>query len=1032
MAIACPRCHSANPSDSKLCSKCGAELITKGDEVTVDEVSASRPTPPRVPAGELTTGTILKAKYRILGELARGGMGVVYRAEDLRLKRTVALKFLSPELTSEPEARERFVHEAQAASELDHPNICTIHEIDETEAGQMYIAMAYYEGESLKDRIKRGPVAVEEALDVTLQLAQGLEKAHQRGIIHRDIKPANILLTEDGLVKIVDFGLARLAGTARVTKTGTTMGTVAYMSPEQAQGLEMDQRTDLWSLGVVLYEMLTGELPFKGERDASVLYSIVHEQPRRLKSLKPEVPPDLEGIVQRALEKKKESRYSSAEGMLNDLKGYQESLRISEAGPFNLRWLLRQARRPWVATPAIGILFVLVFLSLLFSRHQARVRWAREQALPEIERLIGNNDVWRNLTDAYSLAEEAEAYIPHDAKLAELFSKCSLNINIKTEPSGAKIYMKEYKAPDSEWKYLGVSPIEKIRVPVGIFRWKMEKEGYETVMAASSTWEIDREAKLSPGHLVRVLDKKGSIPPGMVRVPGVETEVGKLGDFFIDQYEVTNKQYKEFINGGGYRNRKYWKQKFTKDGRELTWEEAAKEFADPSGQPGPATWQGGDYPEGQGDYPVSGISWYEAAAYAEFVGKNLPTAYHWNTARGGYTTLIKVPQLGGYAIFAPFSNFKGKGPVPVGSLPGITSYGAFDMAGNVREWCWNETPKGRLIRGGAWDDNTYMFDNLSQAPPLDRSAKNGFRCALYLDPGKIPEAAFQMAKPGGTRDFYREKPVPDSIFQVFREQFSYDKTDLKARVESRQESSEWIQERITFDAAYGGERIVAYLFLPKNTKPPFETVVYFPGSASIYQKSSKDLESYFEFPMFLSFIVNNGRAVLYPVYKGTFERGNDTLSALLESDGNSHQYTELFVQEVKDFKRCVDYLETRQDIDSKKLAFYGMSWGAELGAIIPAVEERLKASILLAGSLTGQGRPEVSAINYVTRVKMPTLMLNGKYDTLETSSKPMFDLLGAPAPDKQQKFYETDHIPPRNEYIKETLAWLDRYLGPVN
>jgi serine/threonine protein kinase len=491
MAIACPRCHSANPSDSKLCSKCGAELVTKGDELTLDEVLVSPPTPPQAPAGELSAGTILRGKYRILGELARGGMGVVYRAEDLKLKRTVALKFLSPELTSDPEARERFVHEAQAASELDHPNICTVHEIDETEAGQMYIAMAYYRGESLRERIKRGPLGVAEAVDITLQLARGLGKAHQRGIIHRDIKPANILLTEDGLVKIVDFGLARLARATRVTRTGTTMGTVAYMSPEQAQGQGMDQRTDLWSLGVVLYEMLSGQLPFKGEREASVLYSIVHEQPQRLKSLKPEVPPDLERMVQRALEKKPESRYSSAEEMLKDLTGYQESLRISEAGPVNLQWLLRQVRKPRVAIPALIFLLAMGLLSHWFLSRQAKIRWARQEALPEIERLVGENNVWRDLADAYRLAEKAEGYIPHDPKLAELFSKCSLNINIKTEPSGAKINMKEYKAPDSEWKYLGVSPREKIRLPIGIFRWKMEKEGYETVLAASSTWDVD-------------------------------------------------------------------------------------------------------------------------------------------------------------------------------------------------------------------------------------------------------------------------------------------------------------------------------------------------------------------------------------------------------------------------------------------------------------------------------------------------------------------------------------------------------------
>jgi dienelactone hydrolase len=962
-------------------------------------------------------------------------MGVVYTAEDLKLKRTVALKFLSPELTREPEARERFVHEAQAASELDHPNICTVYEIDETEGGQMYIAMAYYKGESLRDKIKRGPVGVEEALSFALQLARGLDKAHARGIVHRDIKPANILVTEDGLIKIVDFGLARLARGTRLTKTGTTMGTVAYMSPEQAQGQPMDQRTDLWSLGVVIYEMLTGQLPFKGEREVSVLYSIVHEQPKRLKSLKPDVPPDLEGIVQHALEKKPESRYSSAGEMLKDLEGYRETLRIAEAGPLNLRWLLRQARNPRVAIPALIFLVALGLLGHWFLSRQAKIRWAREEALPQIEGLIGESDIWRDLTAAYGLAEKAEAYIPHDPKLAELFSKCSMRINIKTEPPGAKIYMKEYTAPDSEWKYLGVSPIEKTRLPIGIFRWKLEKEGYETVLAASSTCDLDSEKGYAriPYDLVRVLDKKGSIPAGMARVAGAKTDVGELHDFYIDKYEVTNKQFREFINSGGYRNKKYWKQKFIKDGRELTWEEAVKGFVDQSGQPGPATWQAGDYPEGQGDYPVSGISWYEAAAYAEFRGKSLPTGQHWGMARGEHTPLIELGVLAGFAFFDRFSNFNRKGPVPVGSLDGITSYGAFDMAGNVREWCWNETPKGRMIRGGAWDDNTYMFGDPSQAPPMDRSAKNGFRCVLYPDAGRIPQAAFQRAKVYEATDFYKMKPVADPVFQVYKEQYSYDKTDLKARVEARQESSDWIHERITFTAAYGGERMIAHLFLPKNAAPPYQTVIYVPGADSLYQTSSQDLEGYGEFKAFLSFIVKNGRAVLYPIYKGTFER-RDAIMAALSGPADSHQHLEWHIQFVKDFKRSVDYLETRQDIDSKKLAYYGVSMGGIFGSMIPAVEERLKVSVLIGGGITGGARPEANEINYVTRVKIPTLMLNGRYDTLallETMSKPMFDLLGTPAPDKQQKLYDTDHIPPKNEIIKETLAWLDRYLGPV-
>jgi dienelactone hydrolase len=760
----------------------------------------------------------------------------------------------------------------------------------------------------------------------------------------------------------MDFGLAKLRGGSSLTKSQTTLGTVAYMSPEQARGDELDQRTDLWSLGVVLYEMLTGELPFKGDRDVSIIYSIVHEEPKSLKLRKPPVPVELQQVIARALKKNREARYGSADEMLKDLRAYQTSLHLAESGVLNLKTLGRRIRKPRVAVPTVAALVLLALLGVRFFKHQGKVRWARNVALPQIERMIGENNVWRDLFAVYKLAEEAERYIPRDPKLARLFSDCSFKVTIKTDPPGAKISMKDYMAPESEWTSLGVSPIEKMRLPIGIFRWKMEKDGYDTVLAAASTWgpDLSKHDVLGPNDLSRVLDKTGTIPPGMVRIKGEETSLGELPDFFIDRCEVTNRQFKDFVTSGGYRNRKYWTQKFVTNGKELRWEEAVKGFVDQTGLPGPSTWQAGDYPEGQGDYPVSGVSWYEAAAYAEFAGKSLPTGEHWGMARGEYTTLIQVPQLGGFAILAPFSNFRGKGPVAAGSLPGLTAYGALDMAGNVREWCWNETAKGRSIRGGAWDDNPYMFGNLSQAPAMERSPKNGFRCAVYPDPKSVPPAAFQRVRLVEANDLYKEKPVPDPVFQVYKEQFSYDKTDLKARVESRQESPDWVHETVTFDAAYGGERVMAHLFLPKNSSPPYQAVIYYPGSASMDQKSSRDIETYYEFPMFLSFIVKNGRAALYPVYKGTFERGSDSLAAILNlGDFNSHQYVDLFVQEVKDFRRCVDYLETRPDIDGQKIAFYGMSWGAVLGVYIEAVEERLKAGVLLGGCIDGSGRPEV-------------------------------------------------------------------------
>ncbi len=1027
----CTKCHFENTEDSLFCKKCGTKLPLS------DGVLYSQTKTIQTSAEILEQGSLIAGKYRIIEEIGQGGMGVVYKAEDIKLQRTVALKFLPSHLAGFDELKERFLIEARAAAALSHPNICVIHEVGESEE-RPYIAMEYVEGETLRDKVKRGPLKAEEALEITIQVASGLNEAHRKAIIHRDIKSANIMVTDKGQAKIMDFGLAKLRGGSSLTKSQTTLGTVAYMSPEQAQGGELDGRTDLWSLGVVLYEMLTGELPFKGDRDVSIIYSIVHEDPKPIKVRKPPVPEELQQVIARALRKNRDSRYGTAEDILKDLKRYGESVRAEAAGVFNLRSLLKRLRRPVVAIPTALALVAIAAAAVWFFKHQAKVRWAREVALPEIERMIEENDVWRNLVAPYRLAEKAEAIIPHDPKLAELLSKCALNINVNTNPPGARIYIKDYNAPENEWSYLGVSPIEKFRLPVGIFRWKIEKDGYETVLAASSSWEMasrtgGKAGTVVPYDLVRVLDKTGSIPPGMVRVQGAETAIGKLGDFFIDKYEVTNRKYKEFINAGGYRNERFWKHKFVKDGRELTREERINEFVDSSGQPGPSTWLGGDYPEGQGDYPVSGVSWYEAAAYAEWAGKSLPTKEHWAIARGQYTPMVRVFQLGGFAIFAAYSNFSGNGPVPVGSLPGITPYGVYDMAGNVREWCWNETPMGRLVRGGAWDDNTYMAGNLSQAPSMDRSAKNGLRCVIYLEPEKIPVAAFQLEKLRTFRDFYKETPVPDPVFQVYKEQFSYDKTDLRANVESRQESpGGWVREKITFDAAYGGERVIAYLFLPENIPPPYQAVIYFPGSASVTTKSSEDLENYYEFPMFLSFIVKNGRAALYPVYKGTFERGDPALVPI-HGGAESRAYTEFLIQIVKDFRRCIDYLETRPDIDSSRIAFYGMSWGGALGAVIPAMEDRIKASVLVGGGMGVRGaRPEAYKLNYVTRVKVPTLMLNGRYDAgLEIGIKPMFGLLGTPSEHKQLKLYDTDHIPPRNEYIKETLAWLDKYLGPV-
>jgi len=271
--------------------------------------------------------------YRILDKLGEGGMGVVYRAEDLSLGRTIALKFLPPELTRDTEAKGRFINEAKAASALDHSNICTIHEINETDDGQMFIAMACYDGETLKKKIERGPMDLGQAIRIAIQVSEGLAKAHSRGIVHRDIKPANVMITGDNVAKILDFGLAKLAGQVRLTKASSTLGTVAYMSPEQVRGEEVDHRADIWSLGVVLYEMIAARLPFKGEHEQAMMYSILNEEPVVLVSLRSELPKEILSILGKALAKEPGRRYQHMSEMLAELKSCEKQLEAVKATP---------------------------------------------------------------------------------------------------------------------------------------------------------------------------------------------------------------------------------------------------------------------------------------------------------------------------------------------------------------------------------------------------------------------------------------------------------------------------------------------------------------------------------------------------------------------------------------------------------------------------------------------------------------------------------------------------------------------------
>ena len=672
------------------------------------------------------------------------------------------------------------------------------------------------------------------------------------------------------------------------------------------------------------------------------------------------------------------------------------------SGSNRSRTPLRPAR---ILVPILLAAIILLVLAGAWHYHRgAPARWAREVALPEATRLVDAG----NYPGAFPFLYQALQVLPGDSALNRIRRQISHTVPIRTTPSGANIYVKPYGTPDSQWLFIGQSPLENFLLPIGYFRWRITKPGYRTLEAAAGIQGPSLEFNLDP---------EGSIASEMVHVPQGNSLLFSLGPvlldgYSIDKYEVTNRQFKEFIDNGGYQNRYYWREKFVKDGHVLSWEQATAQFRDATGRPGPSTWEVGGYPPGHGDFPVNGVSWYEAAAYAEFAKKQLPTVYHW----------YRAASQGIYSDVLLFSNFGGSGPVRVGSRQGVGAFGTYDMAGNVKEWCSNATGNRRYILGGNWDEGRAYYRVPDALPPFDRSPANGFRCVKY-PAGPLPDALTRPVE-NPQRDHRKEKPVSDRVFRILQSFYSYDRTDLKAKTQSVDASSPyWRAERITFDAAYDHQRVIAWLYLPRNAKPPYQTIIYFPAGHARTVGSIDDAEiNKFEF------LMKSGRAVLLPVYQGTFERRRTI------PHGPSGE-RDLIIQQYKDFRRSVDYLETRTDITRDRLGFFGISAGSKMGLLILAEEPRIRAAALAEGGLSDQRRPpETDEINFAPRIRIPVLMLNGRDDfvfPVETVQIPMFRLLGTQEKEKRYVQFDTGHAGPKQQYIKETLDWFDRYLGHV-
>jgi dienelactone hydrolase len=676
----------------------------------------------------------------------------------------------------------------------------------------------------------------------------------------------------------------------------------------------------------------------------------------------------------------------------------------------------RKLPRAKVAIAAGAVLVLAAGVSIWLYQRSERRNWAREQAIPAIGRLMSEGKP----VAAFRMMQEAQRYLPGDPQLAQLAGNVSHTVSVKSTPAGATVEVKDYLSPDDAWLPLGTTPMEKVTIPSGYLRWRVSKAG---VGEYESAPVVDGMMGWVPSFTFP-LDAVAAAPKGMATVPAdkyfsLVWSLGGLGPydfpaFHIDRFEVTNAEYQEFVDRGGYQKREYWKEKFVRDGGELSWEQAIDLFRDSTGRPGPATWAAGHYPAGQANYPVGGVSWYEASAYAEYAGKSLPVIAQWYAAAPSQVAKYIMPQSNFTTATAPAGKYKGLGP-----------FGTYDMAGNVAEWCRNEAGGGtRYLLGGGFDTATNEYFEPGELPPFHRGANAGFRCVKNT--GALPAEASAERKLE-IKDFSKAKPASDADFQRYiKTMYTYDHTPLNAKVENvAQSSPDWREEKITFDAGYGKERVTAYLFLPAHVAPPYQTVLFFPTARALFLPSSQALTDM----KYIDYVVQSGRAVVYPIYKGTYERSGPEPGI----DGVSGRET--LIQESKDIGRTLDYLETRSEIDHKKLAYMGVSMGAALGVNFVGVEDRFHAAIFLDGGFFGENPlPGTDQADFAPRIKAPTLLVCGKFDWIFLGKEALIKLIGAPAADKKVVMLDTAHdvSEQRPDLMREVLAWLDKYFGKIN
>ncbi|MBX3174258.1 MAG: protein kinase [Gemmatimonadaceae bacterium] len=950
----------------------------------------------------------LADRYRIERELGQGGMATVYLATDLKHGREVAIKVLQPDL-AQSLTSERFLREIAITARLNHPHILALLDSGAALDGALlYYVMPVATGESVQDRLTRtGALPVDEALRVSVDVAEALVHAHAQGVVHRDIKPSNVLLSA-GHAIVADFGIAKALGDARdvaaLTSEGMSLGTPGYMAPEQAAGeANVDHRADIYALGAMLFEMVSGEPPFSGSWQKVVARKIVEDAPS-LADKAPNASPALVSLVARCLARSPDGRPQTAEALLGELR----ELAAPKSAP-----VAAKSRVPIIA--AAAAVLVIAVASYLVVKDR-RARWLHEEVFPEFVRMFEADQ----LDSAFSLAELAERRVPGDSVLALRVRGISTLREFRSEPAGAVVT----RAPLTDtttWVPVGTTPTAATRVPNTPWLYRYSLPGYRSETVLSGRMGGENVDLPNPVRLQRITDPD----TGMVLLPGGElrsalfgasTEPAELSEYLMDRLEVTNREFKAFVDAGGYTRRELWDSTITLNGRALAWEAAVARFTDRTGRRGPSTWEGSAPPQGQEDFPVGGVSWYEARAYARFAGKELPTLPEWSNAA--------VPEAARWIAFT--GRLESSGPVRGGSS--IGPRGVFDVAGNVREWLVNPREPGtRFIVGGGWSDPRYFFTEAVAQPEFDRSAINGIRLVRRLR--EMPGLAVASAQVIGQRRDYRgARPVDDATFRALLALYEYDRTPIEPTLISRDTSAaDWIREDVSFPIEGESGPMQVAVFLPKRGTPPYQTAILWPASEAFSGSSPQHITM-----TFVDYLVRSGRAVVHPILEHTYGRGTPMERHVPTNSVASRDQT---IRWMYEFRRSVDYVVTRPDVDTTRLAHMGVSWGGRMAGIALALESRFKVSSLLVAGLPAQEqRPETDPVNFLPRIRIPVLMLSGRLDStfpLETSARPFFEFLGSPASQKMQVIWDGGHYFPRNRWVAETLEWYDRYLGPV-